>query len=155
MSDLELAYTPATELARRIKAKELSPVAVVRNALERIEEVNGRLNCLVFVYADEALAKARAAEDALMRGEALGPLHGVPLAIKDLTPTKGKRTTLGSYTHEHWVPDRSATIVDRLEAAGAIMIGKSATPEFAYSSFTRSPLWGVTRNPWEIGRAHV
>jgi Asp-tRNA(Asn)/Glu-tRNA(Gln) amidotransferase A subunit family amidase len=85
-------------------------------------------------------------------GEESGPLHGVPIAIKDLTPTKGKRTTMGSYAFEHYVPDFSALIVDRLLGAGAIMVGKTTTPEFAYSSFTRSPLWGITRNPWNLER---
>jgi len=151
-ADLELSYMPAAELARRIRAKELSPVVVVRNALARIEHVNPRLNCFCFVYPDEALARAREAEQAVMRGDALGPLHGVPIAIKDLTPTKGKRTTMGSRIYEHWVPDHDALIVQRLTAAGAIMVGKTTTPEFAYSSFTQSPLWGVTRNPWDPAR---
>jgi Asp-tRNA(Asn)/Glu-tRNA(Gln) amidotransferase A subunit family amidase len=79
-------------------------------------------------------------------------LHGVPVAIKDMTPTKGKRTTMGSYAFEHFVPDESALIVERLLGAGAIMVGKTTTPEFAYSSFTESPLWGVTRNPWDLER---
>jgi Asp-tRNA(Asn)/Glu-tRNA(Gln) amidotransferase A subunit family amidase len=79
-------------------------------------------------------------------------LHGLPVAIKDLTPTKGKRTTMGSYAFEHFVPDESALIVERLLGAGAIMVGKTTTPEFAYSSFTESPLWGVTRNPWNPER---
>ena len=82
----------------------------------------------------------------------MGPLHGVPIAIKDLTPTKGKRTTMGSYAFEHFVPEESALIVERLLGAGAIMVGKTTTPEFAYSSFTESPLWGVTRNPWDPER---
>ncbi|NJR43388.1 MAG: amidase, partial [Akkermansiaceae bacterium] len=89
---------------------------------------------------------------AVMRGDEVGPLHGIPIAIKDLTPTRGKRTTMGSRTHEHWVPDRSAVIVDRLLGAGAILIGKTTTPEFAYASFTQSPLWGITRNPWDTQR---
>jgi Asp-tRNA(Asn)/Glu-tRNA(Gln) amidotransferase A subunit family amidase len=152
MADLELCYTPATELARRIRAKEVSPVDVVKNSLARIDEVNPKLNCFCFVYPEEALRKAREAEAAVMAGKVLGPLHGVPIAIKDLTPTKGKRTTLGSYTHEHWVPDRDAAIVEKLAAAGAIMVGKTTTPEFAYSSFTESPLWGITRNPWNSER---
>lgn len=152
MIDLDLCYAPATELARRIRARELSPVVVVKNALDRIEAVNARLNCFCFVYPDEALARAREAEAAVMRGDDVGPLHGVPIAIKDLTPTKGKRTTMGSRTHEHWVPDRNALIVDRFLAAGAILIGKTTTPEFAYSSFTQSPLWGITRNPWDAQR---
>jgi len=152
MVDLELCYTPTTELARRIRAKEISPVDVVKNSLARIEEVNPKLNCFCFVYPEEALAKAKEAEATVMAGKTLGPLHGIPVAIKDLTPTKGKRTTLGSYTHEHWVPDYDATVVDSLLGAGAIMVGKTTTPEFAYSSFTESPLWGITRNPWNAAR---
>jgi Asp-tRNA(Asn)/Glu-tRNA(Gln) amidotransferase A subunit family amidase len=148
-SSLELTYTPAAELARRIRARELSPVDVVEASLARIEEVNPRLNCFCFVYADEAMALAREAESR----EPVGPLHGVPIAIKDLTPTAGKRTTMGSFAFEHWVPDRSALLVERLLAAGAIMVGKTTTPEFAYSSFTESPLWGVTRNPWDETRS--
>ena len=100
MIDLDLSYTPATELARRIAARELSPVEVVENSLARIDEVNPRLNCFCFTYPEEALEKARAAESAVAAGKPLGPLHGVPIAIKDLTPTKGKRTTLGSYSHQ-------------------------------------------------------
>ena len=152
MADLELCYTTATELARRIRAKEISPVEVVNNSLARIGEVNPKLNCFCFVYPEEALAKAKEAEAAVMAGKPLGPLHGIPVAIKDLTPTKGKRTTLGSYTHEHWVPDYNATVVDSLLGAGGIMVGKTTTPEFAYSSFTESPLWGTTRNPWDPTR---
>jgi Asp-tRNA(Asn)/Glu-tRNA(Gln) amidotransferase A subunit family amidase len=127
-------------------------VEVAAASLARIEEVNPHLNCFCFVYPDEALAHARAAERAVARGDELGPLHGVPVAIKDLTPTKGKRTTMGSYAFEHFVPDRSALVVERLLEAGAIMVGKTTTPEFAYSSFTESPLWGVTRNPWDSER---
>ena len=152
MADLDLCYTPATELAARIRDRKLSPVELMKNALARIEAVNPKLNCFCFVFPEEALAKARAAEQAVTGGRVLGPMHGIPIAIKDLTPTKGKRTTLGSYTHENWVPDRNAVVVDRLEAAGAIMVGKTTTPEFAYSSFTESPLWGVTRNPWNPAR---
>ena len=143
MTDLDLAYTPATELARRIAAGELSPVAVVENSLARIAEVNPTLNCFCFTYRDEALEKAGAAERSVAAGAPLGPLHGVPIAIKDLTPTKGKRTTLGSYTHEHWVPETDAVIVEKLLGAGAILVGKTNTPEFAYSSFTESPLWAI------------
>jgi Asp-tRNA(Asn)/Glu-tRNA(Gln) amidotransferase A subunit family amidase len=153
MTDLDLAYTPATELALRIRARELSPVEVVENSLARINEVNPALNCFCFTFPDEALDKARAAEQAVMDGKPLGPLHGVPVAIKDLTPTKGKRTTLGSRSHEHNVPDHDAVIVEKLLGAGAIMVGKTMTPEFAYSSYTESPLWGITRNPWNTERS--
>jgi Asp-tRNA(Asn)/Glu-tRNA(Gln) amidotransferase A subunit family amidase len=125
---------------------------VVTASLERIAEVNPALNCFCFVYPDEAMELARAAERAVLDGLELGPLHGVPIAIKDLTPTAGKRTTMGSFAFEHWVPEKSALLVEKLLGAGAIMVGKTTTPEFAYSSFTESPLWGVTRNPWNTER---
>jgi Asp-tRNA(Asn)/Glu-tRNA(Gln) amidotransferase A subunit family amidase len=127
-------------------------VELVAASLARSEEVNPRLNCFCFVYPDEAMEHARAAERAIAAGGAVGPLHGVPIAIKDLTPTKGKRTTMGSYAFEDWVPEESALLVERLLGAGAIMVGKTTTPEFAYSSFTESPLWGITRNPWNPER---
>ena len=152
MVDLDLSYTPATELTRLIRAGELSAAEAVRNSLERIEQVNPTLNCFCFVYPDEALERAAEADRVAAAGGGLGPLHGVPVAIKDLTPTAGKTTTMGSYAFEHFVPDRSALIVDRLLGAGAIMVGKTTTPEFAYSSFTESPLWGITRNPWNPER---
>ncbi len=152
MAEDELCYLPAVELAQRIADRSLSPVEVMERALARIEAVQPALNAFCFVYAEEALAAARAAEQAVMAGRPLGALHGVPIAIKDFTPTKGKTTTRGSYAFEHWVPDRDALIVQRLRAAGAIMVGKTTTPEFAYSSFTESPLWGITRNPWDLAR---
>ena len=128
MPDLDLCFTPATEIAEGIRNRVLSSEAVVRNALERIEQVNGTLNCFVFTYPDEAIELARAADAAVARGDELGALHGVPIAIKDLTPTAGKRTTFGSYAFEHHVPERSALLVERLLGAGGIMVGKTATP---------------------------
>ena len=148
MTDLDLCYAPATELSRRLKARELSAVELMGNTLARIEAVNGKLNCFCFVFPEEALAAAEQADKALARGDAVGPLHGIPVAIKDFTPTKGQVTTRGSKILEHWVPDFDPVIVQRLKAAGAIVVGKTTTPEFAYSSFTHSPLWGITRNPW-------
>ena len=152
MADLDLCFTSAGELARRIARRELSPVEAVANSLARIEEVNGALNCFCFVYPEEALARARQAEAAAMAGAPLGPLHGVPIAIKDFTPTAGKTTTLGSKVYRDNVPDEDAQIVKDLLAAGAIMVGKTTTPEFAHDGFTHSPLWGVTRNPWNPER---
>ena len=149
MANHDLSYMAATELAGRIRRKEVSPVEVVSNSLARIEEINPQLNCFCFVFPDEAMEQAHAAEEAVARGDDLGPLHGVPFAIKDFTPTKGKRTTLGSYAFENWVPNHDALIVERLRGAGGVMVGKTTTPEFAHSSFTYSPLWGVTRNPWD------
>ncbi len=148
----ELTYLSALEMAALIREKSVSPVTLVENALTRIEEVNGKLNCFCFTYPDESLRKAKSAEQAIGSGRNLGPLHGVPIAIKDLTPTKGKTTTLGSLAYQHWVPDRDALVVQNLLGAGAIMVGKTTTPEFAYSSLTDSPLWGITRNPWDPTR---
>mgnify|MGYP002628024217 CR=1 FL=1 len=148
MSDLDLCFTPASELARRIRTKEQSPVEITANSLARIEEVNPALNCFCFTFPEEALARAAEAEAAVMRGDAVGPLHGVPIAIKDFTPTRGKTTTMGSKVYADWVPEEDAQIVKDLSRAGAIMVGKTTTPEFAHAGFTHSPLWGVTRNPW-------
>ena len=151
MVDLDLCYTSATELMRRYRAGEISPVDVVQNSLDRIEEVNGILNCFCFTYPEEALQKAKTAEQMLASGNAR-PLEGIPLAIKDFTPTKGKVTTRGSRLLQDWIPDWNPVLVERLEAAGAIMVGKTNTPEFATSGFTDSPLWGITRNPWDTSR---
>ena len=148
----DLNALSATELARLIRSKRLSPVEIVDASLARIEATNPALNAFCFVYAEEARAAARKAEAKVMRGASTGPLHGVPIAIKDLTKTKGKRTTMGSKIFEHWVPDEDAVIVERLAAAGAILVGKTTTPEFAYSGYTESPLWGITRNPWNPER---
>ncbi len=152
MTDLDLAYRPAAELARMIRTGQISPVEVVRNSLARIAEVNPKLNAFCFIYEEEALANAAEAERAVRSGRTLGALHGVPIALKDVTATKGKRTTLGSYAYEHWVPEHDAVIARRLLAAGAILVGKTTTPEFSYSGFTESPLWGITRNPWDPSR---
>ncbi len=150
--DLDLCYTPIDLLARRLRAGLLSPVDLVRNALSRIDEINPLLNAFCFVYPDEAMEQARLAEHELRSGIDRGPLHGIPIAIKDFTPTAGKVTTRGSVSHRTWVPDRDAVIVERLREAGTILVGKTTTPEFAYSGFTRSPLWGDTRNPWDPSR---
>ncbi len=150
--DPELSYASAVELSRRIATKELSPVEAVGNALARIEEVNPSLNCFCFVWHDEARHAAEVAADAIASGNRLGPLHGVPVALKDTTPTAGHRTTLGSFTHEHWIPDRDAHIVTALRRGGAIIVGKTTAPEFAHTLVTESPLWGVTRNPWNLER---
>jgi Asp-tRNA(Asn)/Glu-tRNA(Gln) amidotransferase A subunit family amidase len=138
----------AAETARRIRSRDLSPVEAVEAALRRIEAVNPVLNAFCFVYPDAALEAARAAERMVAEGRPLGPLHGVPVAVKDMTPTRGRRTTLGSHVFTGWIPDHDAVVVERLRAAGAILVGKTTTPEFAHAGTTESPLWGVTRNPW-------
>jgi aspartyl-tRNA(Asn)/glutamyl-tRNA(Gln) amidotransferase subunit A len=147
----ELCWTPATELARLIRWKTVSPLEVTRAILDRIEQVNPALNAFCTVIADQALDAARAAEDAVVRGTPLGPLHGIPVSIKDLALTAGVRTMFGSYVFERRVPDTDAPFVRRLRAAGAILIGKTTSPEFGWKAIGDSPLTGITRNPWNPG----
>jgi hypothetical protein len=140
----------AHAMADAIRNRKLSSVEAVANALQRIEALNGKLNCFCFLFAEEALSAAREADAAIARGDRLGRLHGVPIGFKDMTPVRGKRTTRGSRLFEHWVPDRNAAIVDRLLGEGAIIVGKTTTSELAYSFITATSLWGVTRNPWNL-----
>lgn len=148
MSDRDLCFTPATELARLFRARRLSPLEVMQAALARIDAVNPQLNAYVTVARESALQAARAATRALKKGAKLPPLHGVPVSIKDLTPTKGIRTTWGSRIYEHHVPEEDALIVQRLKAAGAIVVGKTNTPEFGAGGNTFNAVFGATRNPW-------
>lgn len=152
MPDRELASLGAGQLARLIADGQLSPVEVVGGALERCAEVGPRLNCFTALWEQDALAEARAAEGAARRGEQLGPLHGVPVAVKDTTPQAGRPTTCGSRTRAGWVPAEDAAVVAALRRAGAIVVATTTAPEFAFSAFTESPLWGVTRNPWDLAR---
>jgi len=122
---------------------------VMRAVLARIDAVNPRVNAFVTVAREAALEEARAATNALTRGASLPPLHGVPVSIKDLTPTKGIRTTWGSRIFEHHVPEEDALIVQRLKAAGAIVVGKTNTPEFGAGANTFNAVFGATRNPWD------
>ncbi|MBI4587501.1 MAG: amidase [Candidatus Rokubacteria bacterium] len=148
MDPTTLCFTPATELARLFRARKVSPLEVMEAVLARIDAVNPQLNAYVTVARESALRAARAATSALRKGARLRPLHGVPVSIKDLTPTKGIRTTWGSRIFEHHVPDDDALIVQRLKAAGAIVVGKTNTPEFGAGGNTFNAVFGATRNPW-------
>jgi Asp-tRNA(Asn)/Glu-tRNA(Gln) amidotransferase A subunit family amidase len=152
MPDMELCYYDATTLAGMVRKRQVSPVELVKNALARIEQVNSDLNCFCYIYADEALELAKQAEAAVINDDQLGALHGVPIAIKDFTPIKGKRTTKGSHVFANDISTSNAIIVDKLTAAGSLIVGRTTTPEFTYSSMTHSLLWGVTRNPWNTQR---
>jgi Asp-tRNA(Asn)/Glu-tRNA(Gln) amidotransferase A subunit family amidase len=145
------AAPTAVGLATAIATGARSPVEVVTAALERAHAVQPELNCFTAIW-DDALGAAERAAAAVTRGDELGPLHGVPVAVKDTTPVAGRRTTLGSYAFEHWVPDRDAYIVTALRRAGAVIIGQTTSPEFAHTLQTDSPLWGVTRNPHDPER---
>jgi Asp-tRNA(Asn)/Glu-tRNA(Gln) amidotransferase A subunit family amidase len=130
MSNEELCYLPATELTVAIRNRRLSPVELTAAILDRIEHLNPRLNAYCTVVAEAALAAARQAEAAMMQGQPLGLLHGIPLSFKDLTVTAGIRTTFGSKIFEHHVPTEDAVVVERVRRAGGIVLGKTNTPEF-------------------------
>ena len=145
----DLCFIPASELVRLYRARKASPLEVMQAVLARIDAVNPAVNAYVTVARDSALAAARAATRALgRRGSVLPPLHGVPVSIKDLTATQGIRTTSGSLIYEHHVPDEDGLVVQRLKAAGAIVVGKTNTPEFGAGGNTFNALFGATRNPW-------
>lgn len=141
----------ATDLVGRIKTRAISPVEVMRAHLDRIESVNPRLNAIVTI-AETALEAAGAAEAAVMRGERLGPLHGLPFTIKDSVDTAGLRTTRGSRLFAQRVPTTDATVVARLKAAGAIPLGKTNVPEFSFARETANAVFGRTVNPWNAER---
>lgn len=153
MSTEELCYTPATELASRIRRGALSPVTVVDAFLDRIEDRNDDINAYVTVIEDEARDAAREAERAVDHGDHLGPLHGVPIALKDLHAyKKGVRNTYGSIPFKDYVPDHDASFVKRLEDAGAIVLGKTNTPEFGPKGTTDNLLFGPTSTPFDLDR---
>jgi len=145
----DLCFTPATELQRLYRRGQTSPLEVMEAVLARVDAVNPKLNAIVTLTRESALREARAATGALKRrSKKLGPLHGVPVTIKDLTQTKGVRTTWGSKVFEDHIPTEDALIVERLKAAGAIVLGKTNTPEFGAGGNTFNAVFGVTRNPW-------
>ena len=147
-----LCWMSATDLAAAIRARRLSPVEVTEAVLARIEAANPRINAYCTVASERARGEARAAEAAVMRGETVGPLHGVPISFKDLTPTAGIRTTFGSKIFEHHVPAEDAIVVERARAAGAVLVGKTNTPEFGCKGVTDNLIFGHTRNPWRLDR---
>ncbi len=145
----DLPAASATELAARLRAKEISPVELVEQTLSRIEALQPSLNAFITVSADEARAAARTAEGEILDGQWRGPLHGMPYAAKDLILTKGVRTTMGSRLHAQFIPDKDAVAVARLKERGAILVGKTTTPEFGHKPLTEAPLFGRTINPFD------
>ena len=139
------------ELAPRLRRKEVSPVEVARACLDRIEKFNPALNAFIPVTAEAALAEARAAEIEISRGEWRGPLHGIPIAIKDLIDTAGTRTTAASGLYQNRVPTEDAEVVRRLRLAGAVILGKNNLHEFAYGGSSLVSFFGDVHNPWNIG----
>ena len=149
MSSQEICYLSAVELVERIRSKDLSAVEVMQAHLSRIERINPTVNAIVTLLPEQALAQAKAADEALANGKTPGPLHGLPIAHKDLVLTKGIRTTKGSPIFKDFVPAEDALIVERLKTAGAIAIGKTNTPEFGAGSQTFNEVFGETLNPYD------
>ena len=150
MSD-DLCFASATEVSGRIRKKELSPVDLTESLLERIDTCNDRVNAFTEVTADLAREMAERAERALAAGDELGPLHGVPVTIKDLHDLEGHPIEQGSHSQIGQVSRMDAPVTGRLKAAGAVVLGKTTTSEFGWSGVSRNPLTGSTHNPWKHG----
>src|SRR5258708_8460924 len=148
MADVPLTRKSAREWAGLMRQGAVSPVEVLDARLAAIAEINPKLNAIVTLAAAQAQDAARQAESAVAKGDPLGPLHGLPVAIKDITPTAGIRTTFASPLYKDYVPAEDAEVVRRLKAAGAIVLAKTNTPEFACGANTDNVLFGPTRNPW-------
>ncbi len=153
MGGEDICYMSATKLSSAIKAKRLSPVEVIDALLERIERINPKINAFVTLLADEARDAAKKAEKEIYEGKDLGPLHGIPISIKDNIFIKGVRTTFGSRLYENFIPDEDCAFVGRLKKAGAIILGKTNLPEFGLIGTTDNPVFGPTKNPWNMARS--
>ncbi|MFD3559656.1 amidase [Streptomyces sp. NPDC058686] len=144
----ELCSLPATELAARIRKLDVSPVEAVDAVLDRMADLDTTLHAFCTPVPDQARERARDIAERLARGEDPGPLAGVPLGVKDLITTRGIRTTSGSVAYEHFVPDEDDIVVERVLAAGAVVLGKTNATEFGYSAVGHNPVFPATRNPW-------
>jgi aspartyl-tRNA(Asn)/glutamyl-tRNA(Gln) amidotransferase subunit A len=148
----ELAFMSAVELAQSIRDKKVSSLEATENFFQRIDQLDSQLHSYLTLCQDQALADARAADAAVRQGVELGPLHGVPISIKDLETTKGVVTTMGSAIFKDRMPDMDSVVVERVKAAGAIILGKTNTPEFGQSGTTENKLGEPCRNPWNTER---
>ena len=151
----ELAFMSAVELAQAIRQKKVSSLEATQNFFQRIDRLDPQLNSYLTLCRDQALADARIADEAVQRGSELGPLHGVPISIKDLEMTKGVTTTMGSAVFRDRVPDLDSIVVERVKASGAIILGKTNTPEFGQSGTTENMLGDPTRYIAVVRRAGV
>jgi aspartyl-tRNA(Asn)/glutamyl-tRNA(Gln) amidotransferase subunit A len=152
MHNEDLLFMPATRAAALIRTGSLSPVEYIDAVLAQAEAQQPRCNAFATLDAEGARAQARIAEQAVMDGKPLGPLHGIPVSVKDLFATAGLRTAYGSAMHEDDVPDHDDVLVARIRSAGGIVFGKTTTPEYGHKGLTDSPVFGTTRNPWNLQR---
>src|ERR1700684_2295693 len=149
---MDLTRMTAAELSAALSTSEVSATEVTRAHLDRIAAVDDRVHAFLHVAADSALTQARDIDTRRANGEELGPLAGVPVAVKDVFTTKGMPTTCGSRILEGWHPPYDATITKRLKQAGAIILGKTNMDEFAMGSSSENSAYGPTRNPWDLAR---
>src|SRR5215472_1545980 len=152
ISNSDLAFQSATHLSARLRRGEVSAVEIVDACTQRFEQVNSTVNAIVTPLFEQARKDAEVADGRRLRGEPLGVLHGIPLALKDMTEVAGVRTTYGARLFENHVPAVDALLTKRLKASGAILVGKTNTPEFAVGINTTNGIFGTTRNPWNLSR---
>jgi aspartyl-tRNA(Asn)/glutamyl-tRNA(Gln) amidotransferase subunit A len=148
----ELCFMPAHELAELVRSGKLSPVTLMDACLARIQETDPTINAFTAIRAEEAIAEARSLADRIARHEVVGPLAGLPVAVKELEDVKGLASTQASVPYKDEYPERDSVQVERLKSAGAIVVGKTNSPEFGYTAFTKNLLFGITRNPWNPER---
>src|SRR5947209_7355737 len=158
MNDTDLAFASIEEIGRLFRKRKLSPVEVTKLILARIERLNPKLNAYITVTAEHALAQAKKAESELFATHGRkghrdrGPLHGIPVSLKDNICTEGIRTTAGSKILKDFIPKEDAAVVDQLREAGAVLLGKANMHEFAYGVTSNNPHYGPVRNPWDLAR---
>ena len=152
MDDTKLCFLTATEIVKKIRKGEISAVQTMEAHLAQIERINPQVNAIVTLVPELALEEARKADEKQAKGGNVGPLHGLPIAHKDLVPTKGIRTTFGSLVFQDFIPEEDALLVERLREGGAVMLGKTNTPEFGAGSQTFNRVFGVTRNPYDLSK---
>jgi aspartyl-tRNA(Asn)/glutamyl-tRNA(Gln) amidotransferase subunit A len=152
VADESLHYQTIREVGERLKRREISAVELATAILDRAEKLDGTLNAFITITRETALAQARSADQALAAGHYLGPLHGIPISLKDLYQTSGITTTGGSKILADWVPEADSTVARRLRQAGAVLIGKNNLHEFAYGATNENPHYGPARNPWNVER---
>src|ERR1700758_3901185 len=147
-----MTTTSISDLAQCLRRREISPVEITKECLRRIEKLNPVLNAFITVTAESALVESHTAEEEILRGRWRGPLHGIPVALKDMIDTARVRTTAASALYRDRIPEQDAEVVRRLREAGAVILGKNNLHEFAYGGSSLVSHFGEVRNPWDCER---
>ena len=152
MQDTDLLYTPVWQLRELLDTRRVSSTELTEMFLRRIEQLNPKLNAYLTVTGDEALAAAKAADEKIGQGQGNGPLLGIPISLKDLEATKGIRSTMGSLAYQDTIPEIDSVVAERVKASGAVLLGKTNTPEFGLQGTTENRLGDPCRHPWNTER---